>query len=91
MKYKENQGSYYSHCRCCETLYIEILLRGHTDSPKNDAEVGMGIETLTNIFKKPHECLMFYCFSLDLFCGISRQTVISYGFLCFTSWLVYVK
>ena len=39
---------------------------------------------------------MFYYFGLDfnvVFFGISRQTVslISYGFLGFTAWLVYVK
>ena len=33
------------------------------------------IETLRTMFKMAHECLMFYCFSLDFFvcfCGISR-------------------
>ena len=42
------------------------------------------------------ECPVYYCFSLDFFFhfgGISRQNVMltSYGFLCFTAWLVYAK
>ena len=30
---------YYSHCRCCETVLQNIVLRGYTDSAKNDTEL----------------------------------------------------
>ena len=52
------------------------------------------IETLKTIFRMPLGSPMFYCFSLIFSCFyILQQTVISIscGFLCFTTWLVYVK
>ena len=52
-----------------------------------------GKESLRTMFRMPHDCLIFYCLSLDFLRGLSRQTtiLISYGFLCFTAWLVYAK
>ena len=52
-----------------------------------------GTETLRSMFRMPHDCLIFYCLSVDFLCCISRQTaiLISCGFLCFTAWLICAK
>ena len=63
-------------------IILEILWNYYGIESKEERE------TLRTMFRMPH-----YCLSLDFLCGISRQTaiLISYGFLCFTAWLVYAK
>ena len=72
-------------------MHQNITLTGRRESAKlgksdlnnfgNFAEL-LWHETLRNMFRMPNDCFIFYCLSLDFFCGISRQTItlISYGF-----------
>ena len=44
-KYEENHGSYHSHCRYRETVFLRevlrsTLMRGHMGSAKGDPELG---------------------------------------------------
>ena len=64
------------------SLILEILQSYYSIASRE------GIEALKTIYRMCHECIMFYCFSLDLFncfCGISRQTLIliNYEFFLF--------
>ena len=48
-----------------------------------------GIETLRTMFRMPHNCLIFYCLSLDFFLWYFKtkcNIYFIYDFLCFTAY-----